>query len=71
MLDACWSVAEIPICRGCWMLVEDPVFSGDIQECSNSEVQKHPVLLRRINIQNPESSIQNQPILAMVFVVTA
>ncbi len=24
------------------MLVEDPVFSGDIQECSNSEVQKHP-----------------------------
>jgi hypothetical protein len=27
------------------MLVEDPVFSGDIQECSNSEVQKHPVSL--------------------------
>jgi hypothetical protein len=27
---------------GYWMLVEDPVFSGDIQECSNSEVQKHP-----------------------------
>ena len=27
------------------MLVEDPVFSGDIQECSNREVQKHPVSL--------------------------
>ncbi|MBW2206329.1 MAG: hypothetical protein JRG79_05420 [Deltaproteobacteria bacterium] len=51
------------------MLVEDPVSGGDIQECSNSEVQKHPVLLRRINIQEPVS--RNQPILAMVFVVTA
>jgi len=57
------------------MLVEDPVFSGDIQECSNSEVQKHPVLQRRINIQEPvlqrRINIQNQPILAMIFVVTA
>ena len=36
----------------CWMLVEDPVFSGDIQECSNSEVQKHPVSRN----QYPESA---------------
>jgi hypothetical protein len=47
----------------------------DIQERSNSEVQKHPVLQRRINIQEPvlqrRINIQNQPILAMVFVVTA
>ena len=34
------------------MLVEDPVFSGDIQECSNSEVQKHPVSRN----QYPESA---------------
>ena len=51
----------------CWML--------DIQECSNSEVQKHPVLQRRINIQEPvlqrRINIQNQPILAMIFVLTA
>ena len=49
------------------MLVEDPVFSGDIQECSNSEVQKHQDFgeLSRV-----VSSNQYQPILAMVFVVT-
>jgi hypothetical protein len=34
----------------------------DIQECSNSESK---------NIQYPETSIQNQPMLAMVFVITA
>jgi hypothetical protein len=39
------------------MLVEDPVFSGDIQEYSNSEVQKHPDFgeLRRV-----VSSIKHQ-----------
>jgi len=25
------------------MLVEDPVCSGDMQECSDGEIQKHPV----------------------------
>jgi hypothetical protein len=38
MLDTGYWILD----AGYWMLVEDPVFSGDIQECSNSEVQKHP-----------------------------
>jgi hypothetical protein len=34
------------------MLVEDPVFSGDIQECSNREILKHP----GTSNQNPGSA---------------
>ncbi len=52
------------------MLVEDPVFSGDIQECSNSEAQNIQTSASSVE-SYPETSIQNQPILAMVFVVTA
>jgi hypothetical protein len=55
MLDAGYSMLD----TRCWML-DTGCWMLDIQECSNSEVQKHPV-----------SSIQNQLILAMVFVVTA
>ena len=33
----------IPIIVRYLMLVEDPVFSGGIKECSDSEIEKHPV----------------------------
>jgi hypothetical protein len=47
MLDAGYSI-----------LVKDLFFIGDIQKCSNSEIQKYPVLQRRINdIQRPASGI--------------
>jgi len=44
------------------MLVEDPVFAGQF---------RHAQILKSKNIKDPATSIQDQPMLALVFAATA